>query len=91
MSVTDDLHIDISGVNLQVADRVCDGERPVSGHVSSHAIVEGPWPATDRQTAAEEGAGHRNGTQHYCQIVRQIYCQIYIIDIILKSSEVTMI
>lgn len=85
MSVTDDLHIhvDISGVNLQVANRVCDGERPVSGHVSSHAIVEGPWPATDRQTAAEEGAGHRNGTQHYCQI--------YIIDIILKSSEVTMI
>lgn len=66
MSVTDDLHTDISGVNLQVADRVCDGERPVSGHVSSHAIVEGPWPATDRQTAAEEGAGHRNGTQHYC-------------------------
>lgn len=48
MFVIDDLYIDISGVNLQVVDRVCDGERFVFGYVLSYAIVEGFWFVIDR-------------------------------------------
>lgn len=48
MFVIDDLYIDISGVNLQVVDRVCDGECFVFGYVLSYAIVEGFWFVIDR-------------------------------------------
>lgn len=48
MFVIDDFYIDISGVNLQVVDRVCDGERFVFGYVLSYAIVEGFWFVIDR-------------------------------------------